>query len=62
MTTKTIVRRSPKASVTVGRFSFLWLDLWDNRYGLDFEWAGGRWSYSLAFGFGQGVKLRRQRS
>jgi len=52
-------RRTPKASVTLGRFTFLWLDLWDNRYGLDFEVEGKRWRYSLALGFGQGIKMLR---
>lgn len=55
-------RLTPRVSVTVWRLTFLWLDLWSNRCGLDVEWEGPMWTYSLAVGFGDGVKARRSRS
>lgn len=52
-------RPTLRTSFRIGPLVVLWLDLWTNRYGLDFELTIRRRIYSLEFGFGHGIRTRR---
>lgn len=45
--------------ISFGPFAVLWVDRWTGSHGLDLEVTVGRRIYSLAFGFGRGIRAMR---